>query len=78
MFDSFIKNYRIATGVYLFTKPEQRVWDIIFLVLLITFTIGIISLSINTYRSFGRLLWGSGARVVKNIVDSGKSPTADN
>lgn len=65
---SFVQNYRIATGTYLFTKPERRAWDIIFLVMLILFTIGFISLSINTYRAFGRLLWGAGS-TAKTVVD---------
>lgn len=65
MLDSFIRNYRIATGTYLFSKTERRIWDIIFLILLVAFTIGFIDLSINTYRSFGRLLWGTGGRIAK-------------
>ena len=67
---SFVKNYRIATGTYLFTRPERRAWDIVFIIMLVLFTIGFISLTINTYRSFGRLLWGSGNTITNNIPNT--------
>ena len=67
MLNSFFLNYRIATGTYLLTKTERRIWDVIFITLFVLFTIGLIDLSINTYRSFARLLWGSGTQTIKKF-----------
>lgn len=52
-------NYQIATGVYLFTKPERIVWHIIFAILTITFLTGFYKLGVNTYRSFSKVFFGS-------------------
>lgn len=74
---SFVRNYRIATGTYLFTRPERRAWDIVFIILLVLFTIGFISLTINTYRSFGRLLWGDGKKI-PNVTPINEATTGGN
>lgn len=62
MFDKLIKHYRTATGVYLFSKPEQRAWDIAFIIIFVAFVIGLINLSFGTIHSFQRL-FSSGASV---------------
>ena len=53
----FFKTYRTATAVCLLSKPERILWDIVFLILLISFVIGLYKLTINSYKSFIRVFF---------------------
>lgn len=55
MLDKLVKHYRTATGVYLFSKPEQRAWDIAFIIIIVAFIVGLLNLSSGTIHSFQRL-----------------------
>ncbi|EAX98554.1 hypothetical protein TVAG_281520 [Trichomonas vaginalis G3] len=56
---SLFKNYRMATGVYLFSKKERLAWDLTFLILIFIFLIGLVQLTIGTYHSFIRVFFGN-------------------
>ena len=61
MFEGIVnafRTYRIATGVYLFSKKEKLAWDITFLLLIFLFFVGILKLSISSYKSFVRVFFG--------------------
>lgn len=55
----FFNTYRIATGVYLFSKKEKIVWDLTFIVIIFLFFVGCLKLTISSYHSFVRVFFGS-------------------
>ena len=67
---TLFKNYRMATGVYLFSKKERLAWDLIFLILIFIFFIGLIQLMIGTYNSFARVFFGAVTTSTHNSVQN--------
>ena len=68
-FAKLFKNYRMATGVYLFSTKEKLVWDLVFLITIIVFILGIFHLIVGTYHSFVRVFFSNiinDDKVIKN------------